>query len=487
MELAKRCIGNDFKLFLYVYRLNSKLIVTDGEVPEGAIPEDLTSAKNIVLELRSAKDARSTILQPTINVNELKSEIQTEIQRLGEYYVVLDYDKDNIELKDGLQHFRTDRKVFEIVKTMDQYTVGDVTVIGLVRAGQDGINGKSNYELAVYYSGFTGTEAEYIEWTRKPAVDAAALVDSALSGLNALELFISGNESGRQQSELTRERNETTRGEGENARNGSETSRGLNETERQQAEATRLLNETNRQQKESERQLNEGDRQASETNRGNKEQIREENETARELNESGRSVEETKRVDEETVRVGNENTRKANETEREESETTRGVNEGARNDNETARKLAETTRDGNENARKGNENARQIKETERQAAETSRQSGYSTISGQIAQLGAEMNENIEPSLAEILNAMAGRIIALESIIKNSVYKNMQVDTLDIVKGFSIYGSTNLVLTGTAAPSVVPDFVGQFYVNTTGGVCYQAKGISSTSDWKQTSN
>ena len=104
-----------------------------------------------------------------------------------------------------------------------------------------------------------------------------------------------------------------------------------------------------------------------------------------------------------------------------------------------------------------------------------------------AQLGADLNENIEPSLAEILNAMAGRIIALESIIKNSVYKNMQVDTLDIVKGFSIYGSTNLVLTGTADPSVIPDFVGQFYVNTTGGVCYQAKGISSTSDWKQTSN
>ena len=106
---------------------------------------------------------------------------------------------------------------------------------------------------------------------------------------------------------------------------------------------------------------------------------------------------------------------------------------------------------------------------------------------QLVQLGADLNENIEPSLAEILNAMAGRIIALESIIKNSVYKNMQVDTLDIVKGFSIYGSTNLVLTGTSAPSVVPDFVGQFYVNTTGGVCYQAKGISSTSDWKQTSN
>lgn len=109
------------------------------------------------------------------------------------------------------------------------------------------------------------------------------------------------------------------------------------------------------------------------------------------------------------------------------------------------------------------------------------------LNDNLVQLGSEMNENIEPSLAEILNAMAGRIIALESIIKNSVYKNMQVDTLDIVKGFSIYGSTNLVLTGTSAPSVVPDFVGQFYVNTTGGVCYQAKGISSTSDWKQTSN
>lgn len=109
------------------------------------------------------------------------------------------------------------------------------------------------------------------------------------------------------------------------------------------------------------------------------------------------------------------------------------------------------------------------------------------LNDNLVQLGADLNENIEPSLAEILNAMAGRIIAIESIIKNSLYKNMQVDSLEIVKAFNIYGATNLVLTGTAAPSVVPDFVGQFYVNTTGGVTYQAKGVSSTSDWKQTSN
>ena len=108
----------------------------------------------------------------------------------------------------------------------------------------------------------------------------------------------------------------------------------------------------------------------------------------------------------------------------------------------------------------------------------------------ITQVGADLNkipDNLEPALAEILNQQNKRIEALESLIKNMLFKAGQFDTIDVVKQLNLYGGTNLIIIGTAAPSVVPDFVGQCYINTTGGVIYQAKGISATSDWKQTSN
>ena len=112
------------------------------------------------------------------------------------------------------------------------------------------------------------------------------------------------------------------------------------------------------------------------------------------------------------------------------------------------------------------------------------------LNDNLVQLGSNLSkipDNLEPALAEILNHLLGRIYSLESIIKNSLYKNIQVDSLDIVKSFNIYGGTNLVLIGISAPAIVPDFIGQFYVNTTGGVSYQAKGTASTSDWKQITN
>ena len=105
----------------------------------------------------------------------------------------------------------------------------------------------------------------------------------------------------------------------------------------------------------------------------------------------------------------------------------------------------------------------------------------------LVQLGADLGDNIEPALAEIINHQNGRIKALEDLVKNMLFKAGQFDTIDIVKQLNIWGGTNLVIVGTAAPSVEPDFIGQMYINTTAGTIYQAKGISSTSDWKQTSN
>ena len=100
---------------------------------------------------------------------------------------------------------------------------------------------------------------------------------------------------------------------------------------------------------------------------------------------------------------------------------------------------------------------------------------------------AEFADNLEPALAEILNQLVGRIKALEDFIKNATFKNLQVDSLDVVKNFNIYGATNMVVTGTASPAIVPDFLGQKFINSTGKISYESMGTSSSADWKQTSN
>lgn len=113
------------------------------------------------------------------------------------------------------------------------------------------------------------------------------------------------------------------------------------------------------------------------------------------------------------------------------------------------------------------------------------------LNDNLTQVSADLNkipENVEPALAEILSQQNGRIQALESLVKNMLFKAGQFDSIDIVKNLNIYGTTNLILIGTTAPSVVPDFIGQWYINTSGsGTTYQAKGNSSSADWKQTSN
>jgi len=89
--------------------------------------------------------------------------------------------------------------------------------------------------------------------------------------------------------------------------------------------------------------------------------------------------------------------------------------------------------------------------------------------------------------------VAGGAIALGQsfgigAIESPVMDLDEFDTLEVVKEFNIYGKTNMYVIKDTAPSIIPDFYGQFYINTSGtGTIYQAKGISSTSDWKQTSN
>ena len=93
----------------------------------------------------------------------------------------------------------------------------------------------------------------------------------------------------------------------------------------------------------------------------------------------------------------------------------------------------------------------------------------------------------EYTIAEAFNLLYRKIISLETIIANGIFKNLQVDNLTTVNAFN-YNGAPLIVIGNTAPSSAPDFVGQTYVNTTApGTVYSAKGVSSVSDWKQTSN
>ena len=507
MALKTHRQGNDFKLTLQVYRLNDAISVTTDTIPDGAIPEDLTEAQNIKLSLYCSTGA-CTILKKTVNVNTIVAEIPTNIQDIGTYFVLLEYDVVDISFADGLKRITVDFDAFKIVcKSAYADTEGDMSLIGVVKVGLDG---KSAYQYAQEH-GYTGTEEEFGQLQYEATLAAINEAERVIAESNREQTFNTKMDdvdsaiglagSATDNANLAAENANDKATLANNAATNADSKAQLSETAASNADiATGLANAATA---NANNAASNADSKAilannAATNADNKAGLADQKATL--ANNAAIAA---------NTATGNANTATGN------------ANTATVNANSAA--LAANSLAGTYNVTVAiplGAGLYYTSTTARAAVPTAnrllgRVITYATASGiwysekyigtdvanwtvegnwdrvpdnsQLVQLGAEMNENIEPSLAEILNAMAGRIIALESIIKNSVYKNMQVDTLDIVKGFSIYGSTNLVLTGTAAPSVVPDFVGQFYVNTTGGVCYQAKGISSTSDWKQTSN
>ena len=119
-------------------------------------------------------------------------------------------------------------------------------------------------------------------------------------------------------------------------------------------------------------------------------------------------------------------------------------------------------------------------------AATTVQGAINELAGDIVQVETDLNLN-EYTIAEAFNLLYRKIVSLETIIANGIFKNIQVDKLTTVNSFN-YSGAPLIVIGSTAPSSAPDFVGQTYVNTTApGTVYSAKGITSVSDWKQTSN
>lgn len=218
-------------------------------------------------------------------------------------------------------------------------------------SGMQGIQGWSAYEVAVKH-GFVGTEEEWVQSLKQPALDAAAEALDAKAQVEATEQAVKEAEALRVTAEQGRVANERTRTIDENTRRANESARQTWETQRREAEDTRIAAEISRKSEEEIRKTNEANRVSAESSRASAE-------TLRAFAEAERNTNEQKRIEEETKRISSEEGRVAAETERV--------------DNEDARIAAETARDTAEQERIANEATRQANETIRETQEAARE------------------------------------------------------------------------------------------------------------------
>lgn len=255
--------------------------------------------------------------------------------KLGEYVLI---NTGNVEDPD-------DAKVY--LKTQEGWKF----IVDL--SGMQGIQGWSAYEVAVQH-GFVGTEAEWIQSLKQPALDAAAEALEAKAQVEATEQAVKEAEALRVTAEQGRVNAENTRVSNENTRISNEDSRKAEETKRVTAENERIAAENSRKSEEEIRKINEANRVSAESSRASAETLRASTEVERNTNEQKRIEEETKRISSEkgrvsaeTKRVDNEDARIAAETARDTAEQERVSNEATRQANETIRETQEAAREKN--------------------------------------------------------------------------------------------------------------------------------------------
>lgn len=220
-------------------------------------------------------------------------------------------------------------------------------------SGVQGIQGWSAYEVAVKH-GFVGTEEEWVQSLKQPALDAAAEALEAKAQVEATEQAVKEAEALRVTAEQGRVANERTRTIDENTRRANESARQTWETQRREAEDTRIAAEISRKSEEEIRKTNEANRVSAESSRASAETLRASAEAERNTNEQKRIEEETKRISSEkgrvaaeTERVDNEDARIAAETARDTAEQERIANEATRQANEAIRETQEAAREKN--------------------------------------------------------------------------------------------------------------------------------------------
>ena len=267
------------------------------------------------------------------SIEAMEADWGTADVKLGEYVLI---NTNNVEDPD-------DAKVY--LKTQNGWKF----IVDL--SGMQGIQGWSAYEVAVQH-GFVGTEAEWVQSLKQPALDAAAEALDAKAQVEATEQAVKEAEALRVTAEQGRVNAENTRVSNENTRISNEDSRKAEEAKRVTAENERIAAENSRKSEEEIRKTNEANRVSAESSRASAETLRASAEAERNTNEQ-------KRIEEETKRISSEEGRVAAETERV--------------DNEDARIAAETTRDTTEQERIANEATRQANEAVRETQEAARE------------------------------------------------------------------------------------------------------------------
>lgn len=267
------------------------------------------------------------------SVEAMEADWGTADVKLGEYVLI---NTNNVEDPD-------DAKVY--LKTQEGWKF----IVDL--SGVQGIQGWSAYEVAVKH-GFVGTEEEWVQSLKQPALDAAAEALDAKAQVEATEQAVKEAEALRVTAEQGRVNAENTRVSNENTRISNEDSRKAEETKRVTAENERIAAENSRKSEEEIRKTNEANRVSAEGSRASAETLRASAEAERNTNEQKRIEEETKRISSEEGRVA--------------AETKRVDNEDARIAAETARDTAEQERESNEATRQANEAIRETQEAARE-------------------------------------------------------------------------------------------------------------------------
>lgn len=267
------------------------------------------------------------------SVEAMEADWGTADVKLGEYVLI---NTGNVEDPD-------DAKVY--LKTQEGWKF----IVDL--SGMQGIQGWSAYEVAVKH-GFVGTEEEWVQSLKQPALDAAAEALEAKAQVEATEQAVKEAEALRVTAEQGRVNAENTRVSNENTRISNEDSRKAEETKRVTAENERIAAENSRKSEEEIRKINEANRVSAESARASAETLRASAEVERNTNEQKRIEEETKRISSEEGRVA--------------AETERVDNEDARIAAETARDTAEQERESNEATRQANEAIRETQEAARE-------------------------------------------------------------------------------------------------------------------------
>lgn len=269
------------------------------------------------------------------SVEAMEADWGTADVKLGEYVLI---NTNNVEDPD-------DAKVY--LKTQNGWKF----IVDL--SGMQGIQGWSAYEVAVQH-GFVGTEAEWVQSLKQPALDAAAEALEAKAQVEATEQAVKEAEALRVTAEQGRVNAENTRVSNENTRISNEDSRKAEEAKRVTAENARIAAENSRKEAESSRVNAESDRVEAEGARAAAEQLRANSESERNTKEKERIANEAIRVASESERVTAETSRKEEEAKRVEAETARDTAEQERVSNESTRQANEAVRKTQEAAREKN-------------------------------------------------------------------------------------------------------------------------------------